>query len=104
MSKRIRIPSSPITRISRLIKGHQLIKSPQPVNLARQGDSLCQRVDVQTHVVHDDGLPDRLQGVVHELFAQLLWQALHVRAQHDRGEELAWMIRFARRRLQPALG
>ncbi len=49
-------------------------------------------VDVQAHVVDDDRLAERCQHVVHERLAQLLGQLLHVRAEHDRGEELARML------------
>ena len=62
------------------------------------------RVNVQPYVVDDDGLAEFGKDVVDEWLAQLGRQVLIVRAEHDVGEELAWMLRLLRRRRKPALG
>ena len=46
----------------------------QSARFVTMASDLCQGVDVQAHVVHDDRLSDRLEGVVHEPLAQLLGQ------------------------------
>jgi hypothetical protein len=61
-------------------------------------------VDVEPHVVDHHRLTQRGQHLVHEALAQVLGQLLHVRAEHDRCEELAWVLWLLGRRLQPALG
>ena len=70
---------------------------------SRELAPLGRRVDVQAHVVDDDRLAERREHVVHEPLAQLLGQLLHVRAEHDRRQELARVLGLAGRRRQPAL-
>ncbi len=62
------------------------------------------RVDVQAHVIDDDRLAQLDHHLVHERLAQRLGQVLDVRAEHDRGQELARVLGRGRRRRQPALG
>ena len=65
---------------------------------------LHRRVDVQPHVVDDDRLAQFDHDLVHERVPELLGQMLDVRAEHDRGQELARVLGLRRRRREPALG